>query len=53
MANATAVISNDGKPSWVVGDKLFLAGGKYSVMENGVPRFIYRNDVWSLARLPR
>jgi hypothetical protein len=38
---------------WVFGDKLFMAGGKYSVMENGAPRFIYRNDVWSLTRLAR
>jgi hypothetical protein len=35
---------------WVFGNRLFMAGGKYSVMENGVPRFIYRNDVWSLTR---
>lgn len=35
---------------WVFGDKLFMAGGKYSVMENGAPRFIYRNDVWSMSR---
>lgn len=35
---------------WVFGDKLFMAGGKYSVMESGSPRFIYRNDVWSMSR---
>ena len=31
---------------WVFDSKLFMTGGKYSVMENGEPRFIYRNDVW-------
>jgi Kelch motif len=35
---------------WVAGDKLYMAGGKYSVMERGTPRFIYRNDVWSMMR---
>ena len=35
---------------WIFDDKLFMAGGKYSMMENGTPRFIYRNDVWSMAR---
>jgi hypothetical protein len=35
---------------WVFDNRLFMAGGKYSVMENGAPRFIYRNDVWSMAR---
>ncbi|MDQ6886560.1 MAG: hypothetical protein M3068_04610 [Gemmatimonadota bacterium] len=35
---------------WVFDDKLYMTGGKYSVMENGAPRFIYRNDVWQLAR---
>jgi hypothetical protein len=35
---------------WVFGDKLFMAGGKYSVVENGTPRFMYRNDVWSMGR---
>jgi hypothetical protein len=35
---------------WVFDDKLFMAGGKYSVTENGAQRFIYRNDVWSMAR---
>jgi hypothetical protein len=29
--------------------KLFMAGGKYSVNENGTQRFIYRNDVWSMS----
>jgi hypothetical protein len=35
---------------WVFDGKLYMTGGKYSVMENGAPRFIYRNDVWALAR---
>ena len=35
---------------WVWHDKLFMTGGKYSVTENGTPRFIYRNDVWTMSR---
>ena len=35
---------------WVFRDRLFLAGGKYSEVENGATRFIYRNDIWSLGR---
>jgi len=35
---------------WVFNDKLFMTGGKYSVMEKGTPRFIYRNDVWEMSR---
>jgi hypothetical protein len=35
---------------WVFDGKLYMTGGKYSVMENGTRRFIYRNDVWALAR---
>ncbi|HVZ49785.1 MAG TPA: hypothetical protein VG916_13450 [Gemmatimonadaceae bacterium] len=35
---------------WVWHDRLFMAGGKYSVPVNGQPRFIYRNDVWALRR---
>jgi len=34
---------------WVFDGKLFMAGGKYSVNENGTQRFIYRNDVWSMS----
>jgi hypothetical protein len=34
---------------WVFDNKLFMAGGKYSVRENGTQRFIYRNDVWSMS----
>ncbi len=34
---------------WVFDQKLFMAGGKYSVTENGTQRFIYRNDVWSMS----
>jgi hypothetical protein len=37
---------------WLFNGRLFMAGGKYSVMENGTPRFIYRNDVWSMMRQP-
>jgi hypothetical protein len=35
---------------WVFGGRLYLTGGKYSVMENGTPRFLYYNDVWSMGR---
>ena len=35
---------------WVFRDRLFMTGGKYSVMENGQPQFIYRNDVWTMSR---
>ncbi|HKW10151.1 MAG TPA: hypothetical protein VJO33_07220 [Gemmatimonadaceae bacterium] len=35
---------------WVFDEKLFMAGGKYSVVENRTQRFVYRNDVWSMAR---
>jgi hypothetical protein len=41
-------ITNDA--AWVRNDTLYLAGGKYSEMEGGVSRFIYRNDVWRLTR---
>jgi hypothetical protein len=34
---------------WIFNQRLFMAGGKYSVMENGTQRFIYRNDVWSMS----
>jgi hypothetical protein len=50
----TAPWSPRGAPAvWVYGDKLFMTGGKYSAMENGTQRFIYRNDVWSMARTDR
>jgi hypothetical protein len=35
---------------WVSRDTLFMTGGKYSVMENGAPRFIYRNDIWAMTK---
>lgn len=35
---------------WFFDDKLYMAGGKYSVLENGSPHFVYRNDVWALVR---
>jgi len=48
---ASAPWSPRGAPAvWVLGSKLFMAGGKYSVMANGAPQFIYRNDVWSMSR---
>jgi hypothetical protein len=47
----TAPWSPRGAPAvWVVKDRLYMTGGKYSVTENGAPRFIYRNDVWSMTR---
>jgi hypothetical protein len=39
-----------GVATWIYDGKLFITGGKYSVTENGVIRFIYSNDVWSMAR---
>lgn len=39
--------------AWVFRDTLFMMGGKYSVMERGERRFIYRNDVWQLVRTGR
>ncbi|MDT4967499.1 MAG: hypothetical protein QOJ64_2236 [Acidobacteriota bacterium] len=36
--------------TWVVDNKLYMTGGKYSDEENGETRFIYRNDVWCMAR---
>jgi hypothetical protein len=38
---------------FVFDNKLFMAGGKYSVAESGAQRFIYRNDVWSMSPRPR
>lgn len=35
---------------WVVGDRLYMSGGKYSTPVNGQPEFSYRNDVWYMAR---
>lgn len=40
-----------GVATCVLGDKLFMTGGKYSVTEKGQIKFIYSNDVWYLARL--
>ncbi len=39
-----------GAAAWVVGDTLYMTGGKYSVTENGEIRFIYSNDVWMMRR---
>lgn len=50
-AEDSAPWSPRGAPAvWVFDNKLFMAGGKYSVVENGTQRFIYRNDVWSMSR---
>ncbi len=38
---------------WVFHDTLYMTGGKYSVVEHGTPRFIYRNDVWQLTKVSR
>ena len=38
-----------GVATCVLGGKLFMTGGKYSVTENGNIKFIYSNDVWYLA----
>lgn len=38
-----------GVATCVLGDKLFMTGGKYSVTENGTIKFIYSNDVWYLS----
>jgi hypothetical protein len=35
---------------WIVGDKLFMTGGKYSYMKNGEPVFVYSNDVWAMSK---
>jgi hypothetical protein len=35
---------------WVVGDKLYMTGGKYSFAENGEIKFVYSNDVWAMSR---
>jgi hypothetical protein len=39
-----------GVATWIYDGKLFITGGKYSVSENGVIRFIYSNDVWYMTR---
>jgi hypothetical protein len=39
-----------GAAAWVMGDKLYMTGGKYSVTENGEIRFIYSNDVWVMSK---
>lgn len=38
-----------GVATWVFDNKLYMTGGKYSITENGEIRFIYSNDVWSMA----
>jgi len=39
-----------GVATCVLGDKLFMTGGKYSITENGQIKFIYSNDVWYMSR---
>jgi len=39
-----------GVATCVYDERLFMTGGKYSVTENGNIKFIYNNDVWSMAR---
>lgn len=39
-----------GAAAWVMNNKLYMTGGKYSVTENGEIRFIYSNDVWVMSR---
>lgn len=39
-----------GVTTWVFDDKLYMTGGKYSVTENGEPKFIYSNDVWYMTK---
>jgi hypothetical protein len=38
------------RPGFGFRHRLFLTGGKYSVMENAAPRFVCRNDVWAISR---
>jgi hypothetical protein len=35
---------------WIFGGKLFMTGGKYSYPRNGVPVFVYSNDVWAMSK---
>lgn len=37
--------------AWVFDDKLFMTGGKSSHTENGEIKFVYSNDVWSMAKI--
>ena len=37
--------------TWVLDNKLYMTGGKYSVNENGNIRFIYSNDVWVMSKI--
>ena len=39
-----------GAAAWVMDNKLYMTGGKYSVTENGEIRFIYSNDVWIMSK---
>lgn len=35
--------------AWVIGDKLYMTGGKSSHVENGEIKFVYSNDVWAMS----
>lgn len=37
---------------WVLGNKLYLTGGKSSHNDNGEIKFVYSNDVWAMSRRP-
>ena len=59
MVSSNGVNWTESKAPWtprggvatcVFDGKLFMTGGKYSVTENGQLKFIYRNDVWYMAR---
>ena len=59
MVSSNGVNWTESKAPWtprggvatcVFDGKLFMTGGKYSVTENGQIKFIYRNDVWYMAR---
>lgn len=36
--------------AWVVGDRLYITGGKASHTENGEIKFVYSNDVWAMSK---
>lgn len=39
--------------TWVVGGKLYMTGGKYSVTQDDEIKFIYSNDVWFMSAQQR
>lgn len=42
-----------GVATCVLGDTLFMTGGKFSITENGQIKFIYSNDVWRFSRIQK